>query len=322
MELSVPALMDRVPDDAAAYRFLEELRWGDEPVCPHCGVIGGHYFLTPKSNEGRTTRTGNVTVRRLWKCHACRKQFSVLTGTVMHGTKISVRTWVLVTFEMCASKNGVASREIERKYGLTPKSAWFMMHRIREAMKSFPRGGLVGSFVADETYLGGDPKNKHKADRKKMPRGRGTEKTAVFSLLHRETGEIHSRVINTVDGRTIRDAIKSVAEPKGSTLETDAWTGYHRVAPEFDGHGVVNHSEGEYVDKLGSTTNPVENFFSQLKRSIDGTHHRVSVEHLPRYLAEFDYRYTTRNMTDTQRVARLMGQVAGRRLTYKPLTGR
>ena len=110
--MSIPALMNRITDDEAAYLYLEELRWGDRPVCPHCGSIGQHYFLTPRSDSGRKTRTGNITVRRLWKCKDCRKQFSVTTGTIMHGSKISLRTWVLVIFEMCASKNGVASREI------------------------------------------------------------------------------------------------------------------------------------------------------------------------------------------------------------------
>src|SRR6476619_5529004 len=150
--LSIPVLAERIPDEAAAYVFLEGLRWPDKPVCPHCGSINDHYFLNPQG-EGRKTRTGSVSQRRVWKCKDCRKQFSVLTGTIFHGTKIPVRTWIFVVFEMCASKNGVAAREIERKYDLTAKSAWFMTHRIREAMRREPLvgmlGGNAGPVVAD-----------------------------------------------------------------------------------------------------------------------------------------------------------------------------
>src|SRR5256885_10661567 len=117
--LSIPALAKRVPDEASAYEFLEELRWGERIVCPHCGSVRQPYFLKPKAKEGRKTRTGKVTERRVWKCADCRKQFSVLTNTIFHGSKIPVRTWLFVIVEMCASKNGVAAREIQRKYDLT-----------------------------------------------------------------------------------------------------------------------------------------------------------------------------------------------------------
>jgi transposase-like protein len=143
-EFSIPALMAQVPTEADAYKLLERFRWEDGVVCPHCGSVAEHYFLRPKNGTSRATRTGSRSQRRVWKCRDCRKQFSVLTGTIFHGTKIPVRTWLMVVFEMCASKNGVAAREIERKYDLTPKSAWFMTHRIREAMKREPLAGLLG----------------------------------------------------------------------------------------------------------------------------------------------------------------------------------
>ena len=164
-ELSIPQLANLVQTEADAYEFLEELRWseGTPDACPLCGVTESKfYFLAPRDgSEGRKTRTGANTQRRVWKCAACRKQFSVLTGTVFHGSKIPVKTWLFVVFEMCASKNGVSGREIERKYDLTPKSAWFMLHRIREAMKpGTPLGGLLGGAVqVDETWIGGNPKN-------------------------------------------------------------------------------------------------------------------------------------------------------------------
>src|SRR5712692_568244 len=119
--LSIPALAKRVTDEAHAYEFLEELRWNGRPVCPHCGSLRTPYFLKPRADEGRKTRTGKVTQRRLWKCADCRQPFSVLTGTIFHGTKIPIRTWVFVAFEMVASKNGVSAREVQRKYELSPK---------------------------------------------------------------------------------------------------------------------------------------------------------------------------------------------------------
>ncbi|MGZ7000037.1 MAG: transposase, partial [Acidimicrobiia bacterium] len=159
MEFSIPALAAKIPDEASAYKFLEDLRWDGKPVCPHCGSIADHYFLSAK-NGGRKTRTGKVSERRVWKCRDCRKQFTVLVGTIFHGTKIPLRTWIFVVYEMCASKNGLAAREIERKYDLTAKSAWFMTHRIREAMRREPLAGLLtGTIIADETWVGGKTKN-------------------------------------------------------------------------------------------------------------------------------------------------------------------
>jgi hypothetical protein len=152
---SISALAKRVTDEASAYRFLEELRWGDSPVCPHCGsTVAG--FLTPKNGTTRATRTGSQSPRRVWKCKnkECRKQFSALTGTIFHGSKISVRSWLFVLFEMCASENGVSAREVQRKYDLTPKSAWFMTMRIREAMQRNPAATrMVGTVDIDR---GGD----------------------------------------------------------------------------------------------------------------------------------------------------------------------
>src|SRR3954452_12747183 len=146
-DLSILKLSEKLRTEADAYLFLEQLRWGDKPVCPHCGSVRKPYFLTPKNGESRKTRTGADSQRRVWKCAECRKQFSVLTGTIFHGSKIPVRIWIFVIFEMCSSKNGVAAREIERKYQVTPKSAWFMLHRIREATKRDPLAGLLSGRI-------------------------------------------------------------------------------------------------------------------------------------------------------------------------------
>jgi transposase-like protein len=316
MEFSIPSLAKRITDEDSAYRLLEELRWGGRPVCPHCGSVRKPYFLAPQ-NGGRKTVRGKVSPRRVWKCADCRKQFSVTTGTIFHGSHIPLRTWLFVVYEMCSSKNGVSSREIERKYDLTPKSAWFMLHRIREAMK---RDGTVklfsGTVVADETWIGGKPGNKHKHIRFAEDRSKYDTKVPVLSLVHKETGEVRSQVVRDVKRDTLREAITRVADLPNTTLHTDDAPVYTRIGWKAAGHESVNHVGQEYV-RGDVTTNHAEGYFSQLKRSIDGTHHRVSSEHLARYLAEFDYRYSTRTLSDTQRMARLMGQTAGQRLTYR-----
>jgi transposase-like protein len=322
-ELSIPALMNRLQSEADAYLLLEQLRWGSEPVCPHCGVIGGHYYLKPANGTSRSTRmtktNGKVSQRRVWKCKACRKQFTVLVGTIFHGTKISVRTWVMVVLEMCASKNGVSAREIERKYDLTAKTAWFMLHRIREAMKREPLAGLLrGTIVSDETFFGGLNKNRH-AD-KRMPYGRGhMGKQPVQALVDYETREVRSRVIPDITGASLRQVIDSEVDVENSQLWTDEHAPYSPIGQAFNSHHTVNHSQGEYK-RNGATTNVAEGYFSQLKRSVDGTHHHVSVEHLDRYLAHFDFMYTHCKATDSQRMVRLIENTAGRRLSYRPLT--
>ncbi|MDP9329840.1 MAG: IS1595 family transposase, partial [Actinomycetota bacterium] len=218
-ETNILRIAERIPDEAAAYAYLEELRWNGSPVCPHCGNEDRCYFLNPANGKTRKTRSGRPTQRRLWKCGACRKQFSVLTDTVMHGTKIPVRTWVFVIFEMCSSKNGVSAREIERKYGIASRSAWFMTHRIREAMKDDGLSMFVGTVVADETFIGGKASNMHKRDRARKITGTGgKDKTAVLSLVNTGTGEVRSRVVADVTGPTLRKAIAEQVDVAGSVL--------------------------------------------------------------------------------------------------------
>lgn len=311
-------LAKEIKSEADAYEYMESLRWPDGPVCPHCGSVEKHYFLTPKTGTGaRKTRTGAPTQRRVWKCKTCRQQFSVITGTVFHGTKVPLHTWLMVVFEMCANKNGIAAREIERKYDVAPKTAWFMTHRLREAMKArAPHTLLTGTVVADETWIGGEPKNRHGHKRGQGGSGK-TDKTPVVTLVDTDTGEARSRAIPNVTGRTLRSVIEDNVEMAATTLYTDQNRAYEHFEGQLAGRRTVNHHVREYVAPDGASTNLAENFFSQLKRSLDGTHHHVSKAHLPRYLAEFDFRYSTREMDDTERMARLMGQTGGRRLRYQ-----
>jgi transposase-like protein len=318
MGMGILELVDRLHSEGDAYEFLEELRWNGKPWCPHCGGVEP-YFLNPENGKTRKTRTGTVSERRVWKCRECRKQFSVLTGTIFHGTKIPVRTWCFVVFEMASSKNGVAAKEIQRKYNLTAKSAWFMMYRIREAMKRDPMAGLLtGKVQIDETYIGGEPRFRHGHDKTKHLPG-VTDKVQVVSLVSRQTGEVRSKAVANVKPENLKAAIRGEVEPERTIMHTDGNWRYRKFADEFEGHEWVDHNIKEWV-RGEVSTNQAENFFSQLKRSLDGTHHHVSVDHLQRYLNEFDFRYTHRKETDTDRMRRIVGQVYGKRLTYRAPT--
>lgn len=312
------SLSREITTEAQAYAYLEGLRWGDTPRCSHCQGTNV-YLMQPRNGVSRATRTGAQSERRVWRCRECRKQFSVLTGTIMQSTKIPVRVWVLVYFEFMASKNGMSAREVERKYGICPRSAWFMLHRIREAMRWDYTDRFQGVVVADETYVGGHPKNRHAWQRVERD-GRGTDKAPVVSILNDETGEVRSHVTERVDAYTLGQIIAGNVDWEGSTLVTDSWKGYGPVGQGFAKHEWVDHSAGEYV-RDGYTTNRLECFFSQFKRSLTGTHHQVSRKHLHRFAEEHDFRYSTCKATDTERMAALLRQVDGR-LTYTALTGR
>ncbi|MHB1087904.1 MAG: IS1595 family transposase [Acidimicrobiales bacterium] len=309
----------RISSEADAYEYLETLRWPEQPVCPHCGSINDHYFLKPSNGVSRATTRGSVSERRVWKCKDCRKQFSVTTGTVFHGSKVSLRIWLFVFFEMCANKNGIAAREIARKYGVAPKTAWFMTQRIREAMANDSSGKLSGNIVMDETYIGGKPENWHANDPRRAAKGNSTNKIAAIALISDETGEIRTKAVTNVTGSVIQDMVRQNVVPSTTTLHSDSAPLYRTISKEMAGHHVVNHHAGQYITALSDGTNKAENFFSQLKRSIDGTHHCVSKEHLGRYLSEFAFRHGSHEMSDTERMVKLMSQVPGVRLSYRPV---
>jgi transposase-like protein len=320
--VTITQLANKIQTEGDAYAFLESIRWANGVFCPHCGSVASHYFLTPENGTSRKTRTGSASERRVWKCRDCRKQFSVITGTVMHGSKASIRVWLFVIFEMAANKNGIAAYEIQRKYGVANRTAWFMCHRVREAMKRRDPTLMLGTIVADETFIGGDKRNWHRSDPRLrpvpvVPGEKGDPyKTPVLALICAETGEARSQVVANVTGKTLRKAIYDQVAMEDSHLQTDEAKAYGTFSDEFLSHQAVNHSAGEYV-RNGAGTNMAENYFAQLKRSLDGTHHHVSPEHLPRYLSEFDFRYSNRRLTDTERMGKLVGQSFGRRLTYK-----
>ncbi len=281
-----------------AREYLEALRWPNGVICPHCGVVGDHYRL-----QGKSTRPG------LWKCKDCRKQFTVIVGTVFSDSKIPLNKWLLAVHLICASKKAISSHQIHRMLGVTYKSAWFMTHRIREAMKS-ENGGLLGSgsgtVEADETYWGNNGKNRKGA--------RGYEhKMKVVSLVERD-GEKRSIVVRNVNAKTLREVLDANVS-KSARLMTDEHAGYKKIGREYAKHGVVSHSTGEYA-RGNIHSNTVESSFSLLKRGLIGTFHHVGEQHLQRYATEFDYRWNTRKISDKERSDNLLKQLGGKRLVY------
>jgi transposase-like protein len=233
--------------------------------------------------------------------------------------------WIFVLFEMTANKNGIAAREIARKYGVAPKTAWMMTQKIREAMKNRSPGMMVGTIVADETWVGGDPGNDHHRKPKVEPvpvqpgseiPNQKTAKTPVITIINADTGEARSAVVRNVSANSLRKAIAEHVDMGNSNLMTDESRTYEGIGAEFVSHASVNHTEGEYA-RGEVSTNLAEGFFSQLKRSLDGTHHAISKEHLGRYLAEFDFRYSTCDLDDTERFDVLLKRCDGVRVSYK-----
>jgi transposase-like protein len=311
-DLNLSAIAKHFSDEDAAYQLVEKMRWPNGPICPHCGVVGTAYFLAPKDGT-RTTSTGKASYRRVWKCADCRQQFSVLVGTIFEDSKVPLSKWLLAVHMMQAGKNGVAALELQRTLGVSYKTAWFMAHRIRYAMAQHPLVDMLSGIVeADETYIGGVEKGKRGRP------GKDSKKTPVVSLVERG-GKVRSKVVTDVSGANLKEVLDSNIAPD-ARLMTDSFVAYREPGKAFASHETVDHSKGEYV-RGDAHTNTVEGFYSQLKRSIDGTHHSVSEKHLPRYLGEFDYRYNTRKMLDGERTEQTIQQTAGKRLRYRAPTG-
>jgi len=257
-------------DEAKARKWLETHLWPDGPVCAHCGSVNNATAIE--------TRPG------LWQCNEpeCRKQFTVTVGTLFERSHIPLNKWLMAAFLICASKKGISALQMSRMLGVSYKSTWFMMHRIREAMRegTVP-GGLGGQnkvIEADETYVGGKAKNRaYKPEPKKY---------IVMTLVERD-GAARSFHVKDATAKTLSETARKVASRK-SYLMTDENVSYTTLGKEFSGHGTVNHSADEYV-RLGGFihTNTVENYFSIFKRGIYGTFHHISEQHLDRYLAEF-----------------------------------
>jgi transposase-like protein len=287
-----------------ATEHVAKTRWPDGPVCPACGLIDQkHYYLK---------------TRRVWKCRSCKKQFSVKVGTIFEDSPIGLDKWLPAMWMVANCKNGISSYEIARHLGVTQKTAWFMLHRIRLAQQQGSFEKLSGEVEADETFIGGKGRNMHKKKREEKIQGRGMSgKVAVMGLLERH-GEVRTKVVPDTKSRTLQVEVRENVEP-GSAIYTDALRSYKGLDPEYV-HQVVDHAEKYAEGKVH--TNGLENFWSLLKRSLKGTYVSVEPYHLYCYLDEQAFRFNEREGQDADRFRKALGSVAGRRLTYSELTGK
>jgi transposase-like protein len=294
-------------DEAAAFEFVESIIWPTGPVCHHCGCTGR--ITTVKANAEKRIRMG------LKRCGDCKGQFTVRMGTIFEESKLPMTKWLQAIHLMCSSKKGVSAHQLHRTLETTYKTAWFLAHRIREAMRSgdlapFGQGG--GDVEVDETYFTRDHRFSNFANSNMKP---------VVTLIDRSTGRARSIV---VDNATSKEVGKVVADniAREARLLTDASGIYKKVGQQFAAHQWVNHSKDEYVSKFDPTvhTNTVEGFYSIFKRGMKGVYQHCSPKHLHRYVAEFDFRYSNRiavGVDDSARTRAALAGVVGKRLTYR-----
>jgi transposase-like protein len=295
-------------DEAAAYAWVEARVWPEGPVCPHCGG-----FDRISKMQGKSTRIG------AYKCYQCRKPFTVKVGTVFEASHVPMHLWLQAMFLMTSSKKGISSNQLHRTLGVTLKTAWFMSHRLREAMRVVgiaPMGGAGHTVEIDETLMG-----KVENAPKKLPRGRSEFRNVVLTLVERG-GAARSFHI---DGTTIATLgpILRANIARENIIMTDQATWYREIGRSFAYHRTVNHSEDEYVrdeTQFIAHTNTVEGYYSIFKRGMKGIYQHCSERHLHRYLAEFDFRYSNRarlGIDDVQRAERALKGIVGKRLTYR-----
>lgn len=294
------ALRMAAVDDKAAVEFMEQRRWGDTPACPRCGSLAVYQM--------RDRATGERNKDRRWRCRDCKRMYTVRTGTVFEESRLPLRVWCHAFWRACSSKKGVSAKQIERECEISYKSALFVMHRIRAGVADLAAPKLSGTVEADETYVGGKPRNRR-------PGGQGRhDKTPVIGVVQRG-GEVRFCIMERVTADGLKAALSEHVE-RSARLMTDESSAYTKLGREFEGgHETVNHGRCEYA-RGEVHSNTIEGAFSLIKRGVYGTFHSVSKKHLPRYLAEFEFRYNTRKLDDGERVAVAIRRADGKRLTY------
>jgi transposase-like protein len=299
--------------EGEARAYVEKLLWPNgESTCRHCGSVNAYRM------QGATCRPG------LCRCRDCKKQFTLTVGTIFEDSHLPLSTWVKAIHQMSSSKKGMSALQLQRNLGLgSYKTAWFLCHRIRLAMKCEPVAGLLmtGDVQVDETYVG--PTHRPKSPRgtaQPRKRGRGTTKTPVVALVESKPGgKAYAQPLEKVNSKTLRAALQKTVHPSARII-TDELSAYPMATDGFTGgHETVCHSEGEY-SRDGLSTNSAESYFSLLKRGVYGTFHHISKQHMGRYCDEFSFRWSGRTLTDLERRVLTIRQVEGKRLTYKTPT--
>jgi transposase-like protein len=289
-------------DPDVCLRFVAALRWPDGPVCPRCGSHEYSFLAT----------------RRLWKCKACKKQYSVKLGTIFEDSPLGLDLWLAAMWMIANSKNGISSHEMARSLGITQKSAWFLNHRIRLAMQTGTFAKLDGVIEVDETFVGGKARNMHKHIRARKITGTGgKDKTVVAGVMERG-GEMRATVISNTKRATLQAGIRENVE-MGAIIYSDALSSYSGLAHDYV-HEVVDHAEKYVEGKVH--VNGVENFWALLKRGLHGTYVSAAPFHLFRYLDERMFTFNERDLDDLGRFLAVVSTIAGRRLTYVALTGK
>lgn len=292
---------ERFQDPLKAADYLESLRWPHGPTCPHCGVVDEkHYRLKSPT-------------RKLWKCRACRKQFTVTVGTIFEHSHLPISKWLLAIHLLSASKKGMSAHQLHRMLGVTYRAAWFMAHRLRHAMKQGPMQ-LDGIVEVDECYVGGPRRNRVGG----RPKPNDAKKTPVIALVERG-GRVRAFPLERVTGNNVQDVIRREVSLNAHMM-TDELNVYHALSMGFRKHETINHTKDEYV-RGNVHTNTVEGFFGLLKRGIIGSFHHVSKGHLARYCDEFAFRYNHRQVSDADRATAIVSNAEGKRLTYKQPSG-
>ncbi len=296
-------------DETKAREYLESVRWPDGPFCPHCGEAENVRKLAGKSH-----RPG------LHACNSCRGHFTVTVGTVYERSKVPLHKWLMATHLLCASKKGMSAHQLHRMLGVTYKTAWFMAHRIREAMRddSPPALGGPGTSVeSDETFLGTSEKarKRRNASPDKRLKSGVIDKMKVVSLVERD-GPLRSFHVDHVNSSTIQGVLYRNVDRK-SDLLTDEAKYYKAAGKQFASHEAVNHSAAEYARGHGIHVNTLEGYFSIFKRGMKGVYQHCAEKHLKRYLCEFDFRYNTRDIEDSDRAMKALKGIEGKRLTYR-----
>lgn len=305
--LNLSKLAKHFSDETAARELLEAMRWPNGAECPVCGQTETVYRMLKMANSVKPGRPG------LLRCRACKKQFTVTTGTVFEDSHIPISKRLLALYLLAASKKGMSAHQFHRTLGITYKSAWFMAHRLRYAMQEGPLAELMtGVIEMDETYVGA----RHKRGTKRGRPGADSHKTPVVTLVERGTGRVRAFPMPRVTANNLQAAIEAHAAPS-AVLMTDEFSPYGLVSRRTGReHHTVNHAQGEYV-RGDVHSNTAECFFSLLKRGITGVYHHVGRGHLGRYCDEFSFRYEHRKINDAERAGLLVAGAEGKRLTYK-----